>query len=273
MTDHYFENDFIKLHYYKFGEGAKRMLCFHGYGMHGKQFRLLEDSLGSKYTFYGLDLFFHKETKLKDQSLPTVKQGISKAALATLITDFCKQEGIGRFSVIGYSMGTHYATIVVEEMPEKVEEFIVIAPSSLEPGNLIRFFSKRKTGNKLLEKMALSENMLLNMLKLFKKLRFINMDEYNILFNEIGTEDLRFNFYACFTYLRFLETDKKRLRKAIEDNNIRSIFIFGKRDRSFPPRIGDKLIPKLKNAEVVILDEGHELIKQDFVNKLSNLLR
>ena len=124
-----------------------------------------------------------------------------------------------------------------------------------------------------MEKIALSESMLLNMLKLFKKLRFINMDEYNNLFNEIGTEDLRFNFYACFTYLRFLETDKKRLRKAIEDNNIRSIFIFGKRDRSFPPRIGDKLIPKLKNAEVVILDEGHEMIKQDFVNKLSNLLR
>jgi len=273
MTDHYFENDFIKLHYYKFGEGGKSMLCFHGYGMHGKQFRLLEASLGSKYTFYGLDLFFHKGTRLKDQSLPTVKQGISKAALATLIGDFCKHEDIGRFSVIGYSMGSHYATIVVEEMPKIVEEYIVIAPSSLEPGKLIRFFSKRKTGNKILEKIALSESMLLNMLKLFKRLRFINMEEYNILFKEIGTHELRFNFYACFTYLRFLETDEIKLKKALEENNIRSIFIFGKRDKSFPPRIGDKLIPTLKNAQVVILDEGHEMIKQDFVNKLSNLLR
>ncbi|RYE16941.1 MAG: alpha/beta hydrolase, partial [Sphingobacteriales bacterium] len=53
MTDHYFENDFVKLHYYKFGDGAQPMLCFHGFGMHGKQFTSLEPSLGKKYTFYG----------------------------------------------------------------------------------------------------------------------------------------------------------------------------------------------------------------------------
>ena len=65
MTQHYFENDLVNLHYYKFGSGPKAMLCFHGYGMHGKQFKLLESSLGHAYTFYGFDLFFHKETMNK----------------------------------------------------------------------------------------------------------------------------------------------------------------------------------------------------------------
>jgi len=106
MTDHYFENDLVTLHYYKFGNGPKSMLCFHGYGMHGKQFKLLESDLGSIYTFYGFDLFFHKQTKLKDQSLATVKKGITKKEIAGFIQDFCKHEGIGRFSVIGYSMGS-----------------------------------------------------------------------------------------------------------------------------------------------------------------------
>src|SRR5476651_279322 len=99
MTDHYFENDLVNLHYYQFGNGPNAMLCFHGYGMHGKQFKILETELGSKYTFYGFDLFFHKETKLKDQSLSNVKKGISKKELAALISAFCKYEGIGRFSV------------------------------------------------------------------------------------------------------------------------------------------------------------------------------
>src|ERR1700748_1489341 len=109
MTDHYFENELVNLHYYKYGSGPKVMLCFHGYGMHGKQFKLLEGSLGSTYTFYGFDLFFHKETKLKDQGLEKIKQGITKKALADLIREFCEALGINRFSVIGYSMGTHYA--------------------------------------------------------------------------------------------------------------------------------------------------------------------
>ncbi|HEY8781757.1 MAG TPA: alpha/beta hydrolase [Mucilaginibacter sp.] len=272
MTEHYFENDLVNLHFYKFGNGSQSMLCFHGYGMHGKQFKILESTLGSKYTFYGFDLFFHKETKLKDQSLPTIKKGISKKELAALFADFCKHEKIERFSVIGYSMGTHYATIIVEELAPMVSEYIVAAPSSLDPGSLIPFFSKNKTGNKILEKVALNKSALTGMLKLFKRLKFINNEDYKVLYNEIGTPDLRFNFYACFTYLRFLETDEPRLLQVLKEQKIKSIFIFGKSDKSFPPGIGDAFIAKLKQAEVIILNEGHEMIKKGFVNSLTDLL-
>ncbi len=110
------------------------------------------------------------------------------------------------------------------------------------------------------------------MFKLFKRLRFINSEDYKILYSEIGTAELRFNFYACFTYLRFLETDEPRLLQELNEQNIKSIFIFGKRDKSFPPGIGDKFIAKLKQAEIVILNEGHEMIKRDFATALTDLL-
>ncbi|RYD92929.1 MAG: alpha/beta hydrolase [Sphingobacteriales bacterium] len=272
MTDHYFENDLVNLHYYKFGTGKQAMLCFHGFGMHGKQFRLLEDKLGEKYTFYGFDLFFHKETKLKEQTLDTVKKGIHKAALAQLITDFCVDEGINRFSVIAYSMGTHYATAVVEQLGHLVDEYIVAAPSSINPGILVSYFGKSRTGNKLLEKLVLSERALINMLNVTKWLRLIDNTGREILYNEIKTAQLRFNFYACFTYLRFLETDEAALIKSITDNHIRSIFIFGKRDRMYPPKIGRHFLPKLKQAEVVLLDADHEMIREQFVAELARLL-
>ena len=73
------------------------MLCFHGYGMHGKQFISLEPALGDKYTFYGFDLFFHKATKLQDQSLPAIKNPLTKKAFADLIVEFCASVGINRF--------------------------------------------------------------------------------------------------------------------------------------------------------------------------------
>lgn len=273
MTDHYFENDLVKLHYYKFGTGPKPMLCFHGYGMHGKQFKLFEpEPIASKYTFYGFDLFFHKETKLKDQSIEVVKNGLSKKGLAKLIIEFCEVEKIGRFSVIGYSMGTHYATTIVEEMPERVDEYIAVAPSCLNPGSLTKFFSKNKAGNKLLEKLAISKKALLNTLKLGRRLGFLDQVGYDILSREFGTEELRFNFYACFTYLRFLETEEPKLLKALEEKNIRSIFIFGKNDSMYPPKIGNTFIRRLKHAEVLILDDNHEMINSNFADKLSGLL-
>jgi pimeloyl-ACP methyl ester carboxylesterase len=272
MTQHYFENDLVSLHYYKFGDGTQPMLCFHGYGMHGKQFKVMEPAFGSKYTFYGFDLFFHKETKLKDQSLPAVKRGITKKDLALLITDFCKHEGIDRFSVIGYSMGTHYATTVVEELAPMIDEYIVAAPMCLKPGALITYFSKNKTGNKILEKLALNERALTGLLKTCRRLRLFDKEAYHILYNEIATAQLRFNFYACFTYLRFLETDEARLIQALDAQNIKTIFIFGKRDKTFPPSIGNKLLAKLKHAEVIVLDESHEMIKSNFVHSLADLL-
>ncbi len=273
MTDHYFENDWLKLHYYQFGSGAKKMLCFHGYGMHGKQFKILEATLGDAYTLYGFDLFFHKQTVLKAHSLAEVKKGISKKELAALICNFCTETGIARFSVIGYSMGTHYATAVTEELPEMIDEYIVAAPSCLKPGAIITFFSKNKIGNRLLEKLTLNEKALINLLYYFKRLRIVDKEAFEILYREIETDELRFNFYACFTYLRYLETDFQRLQKALNQQNIKSIFIFGKKDKAFPAVIGKNFIAGLKNAQTVLLNEGHEMIKSEFAARLTQLLK
>ena len=273
MTAHVFENDLVSLHYYKFGSGKQHMLCFHGYGMHGKQFKIFENqALAEKYTFYGFDLFFHKKTRLKDQSLAAIKKGFGKAAFARLMDEFCTYEGIDRFSVIAYSMGTHYATTLAEEIPERIDEYIAIAPSALKPGMLVNYFSKNRLGNKILEKLAISQKALINMLKLGRRLKFLDKVGYEILSKEFGTDELRFNFYACFTYLRFFETDKTRLQKVLDEQNIRSIFIFGRRDAMYPPKIGNKFIPKLKQAEIIILDENHEMINQNFVNQLTAAL-
>jgi pimeloyl-ACP methyl ester carboxylesterase len=272
LTSHYFENNLVKLHYYKYGNGPKTMLCFHGYGMHGRQFKVLEPILGHKYTFIGFDLFFHERTILHDQSVETIKKRITKLKFAALITEFCEYAHIGRFSVIGYSMGSHYATALVEEMGSRVDEYIIAAPSSINPGILTRFFGKYKLGNKLLEKLTKSENALRNIFNFFKWMGVIDKTGRKILQKEIGTAQLRFNLYACFIYLRLFETNEPQLIKVLMQQNIRSIFIFGKRDKMYPPGIGKAFFAKFKQAEVIVLDEDHEMIKPAFVSSLAGLL-
>jgi pimeloyl-ACP methyl ester carboxylesterase len=272
MTDHYFEDSFVNLHYYKFGTGPKHMLCFHGFGMHGKQFRVLEEKLGSTYTFWGFDLLFHKQTALKDNNLATIKKGIPKSKLAEVIRSFCEHEHIDEFSVIGYSMGTHYATALVEEMPHRIKEYIVAAPSSLNPGAVVRFFGKNTLGNKMLEKIILSEKAALNLLNLFKRLRLIDATVRNILFNEVSTPQLRFALYATFTSLKRFETDEEKLIRALNTYHIKSLFIFGKRDKNYLPSIGKSFFKKYTPAEIIILDQNHEMIDKDFASKLADLL-
>ncbi len=272
MTSHYFSNDLVEMHYYRFGSGPKSMFCFHGYGMHGRQFRMLEETMGDQYTFYGFDLFFHKNTILKDQSISAVKKGISKSQLADLFKDFCNTTGIERFSIIAYSMGSHYATSLVEEMPEHIEELFIAAPSSLKPGKIITFLSANRLGNKVLERMALSDNGMTRLLSVLKKVKVIDQKAYDILFKEVASPDLRFSFYACASYMRFLTLNKEKFIAKLNHYQIRSVFIFGERDRSYPPAIGQTIIPKINLAKQFVIDENHDMINRNFANVLSGLL-
>lgn len=272
MTNHYFENSLVKLHYYQFGNGKKAMLCFHGYGMHGKQFRHLEELFSSEYTFYGFDLFFHKETKLIDGSIENVKKGISKKEVAQLFLDFCESKNIKSFSVLAYSMGSFYACTLVEEIPEKIDEFIVAAPASLKPGKIITFLSSNSFGNKMLERLVLSDTRMVNLLDFLKKLKVIDQEAHEILFKEIGTPELRFAFFACATYLRFLKLDAEKFVEQLNRQQIKSIFVFGKRDNTYPAKIGQTIIPKIKLAKQLVIDENHDMINQNFAQQLSNFL-
>jgi len=100
----------------------------------------------------------------------------------------------------------------------------------------------------------------------------IDGEAFKILQNEIGTPDMRFNLYACFTYLRFLETSPARLAAAIEGQNIKCIFIFGKRDKIFPYNKNNPVLAKLKTAEIIISDAGHDMIKRGFAATLTGIL-
>ncbi|WP_231489846.1 alpha/beta fold hydrolase [Pedobacter sp. Leaf170] len=272
ITQHQFDHKLAHLNYYKFGSGKKVMLCFHGYGMHGKQFKMLEESMGSTYTFYGFDLFFHKETKLKDENLAIIKKGITKTELANFISDFCVEQQIDKFSVIGYSMGTHYAVALTEILFKRIKNFILIAPAALQPGKMIEFLSKNKVGNKVLEKLVLSEKALINLLKFSKRFNFVDDIGYNILLKEINTSELRLSLYATFTYLRFLDTDKNHLRKILKEEPIRAFFISGSKDKMYPPSIAEAFCKDLPNAQLIILNENHEMLNKPFVDELCKFL-
>src|ERR1700761_7114504 len=54
-----------KVHFHEYGQGTKPMLAFHGYGMTGKQFHVLEQSVMPRYKIYGFDHFFHGDSRLE----------------------------------------------------------------------------------------------------------------------------------------------------------------------------------------------------------------
>lgn len=272
MKNQFFETDLVKLSYYTFGNGPKTMLCFHGYGMHGRQFKSLENEFKDVYTFYGFDLFFHEQTQLQNNSLENIKNGIKKEELSAIFAAFCASKGIDSFSVLAYSMGSHYASTLVEIIPEKINEVIIAAPSCLNPGPVVNFFSRHKIGNKILEKLTLSENGMNKFLESLVKIKIIDKPTLEILLREVGTQQLRFNLYGCATYLRHLKLNQEKYIQNLNQHKIKSYYIFGERDKNYPPKIGKKYLLHVENAKQLIVPENHDMINANFSQNLLNLL-
>lgn len=268
MTKYFFSHSLAKVCYYKFGNGGNTVLCFHGLGMHGKQFSCLANELGTEFTFYGFDLFFHEETELADNSLDNIKYGLTPETFTTFIKDFCKENGIGKFSVMAYSMGTFYGAILLDRLPQHIERTFFIAPSFLKVKPILKFLANNKLGNLLFEKLALSENGLYNLVQFIKTIRVLDSKSAEILWKEIATPTLRFNMYAKITYLRRLEVDVASLAKKTNEFNIPLYFIFGKDDRTVNAGLSSKVFRYFSTAKVHIANQGHDLVNAQLTKEM-----
>lgn len=272
MTSHFFNHPLVDLHYYRFGTGPKVMLCFHGYGMHGRQFTVLTEKLGNEYTFYGFDLFFHSRTKLKNQSLGHIKEPINKQEFAELINDFCAHESIDRFSVIAYSMGTHYASVLTELMAPKIDHLFMLAPSFLRVFLAFKLLAKNRIANKTFYRIFMSNKAIKIALKIGNKLKLIEDKNYRILCSEMAEPEMRFAFYANVTYLRYLETDQAEFATILNESQVKCHFIFGDRDRVYHSRLADNLMKNLKRSTKTILDEDHDMVNSKLAEKIQQLI-
>jgi pimeloyl-ACP methyl ester carboxylesterase len=272
MTSHFFNHSLVKLHYYRFGNGPKTMLCFHGFGMHGKQFSVLKEKLGDEYTFYGFDLFFHKETKLQDQSIDEVKKGISKIEFCELITAFCTHESIDRFSVISYSLGTHYASVLAEKESLRIDHLFILAPSFLKIFPPLQVLSKNTIANYAFRKLFLSEKGTKVMLNACRNFKIIDDKTHRVLSAEMATPALRYAFYANVTYLRHLQTKPNDLAIALNKNKVDCHFIFGLRDKMFPNNLGDQLIAQLDLVRKTTIDADHDMVNHHLPDKIHQLI-
>ncbi|MDQ7947774.1 MAG: alpha/beta hydrolase [Pedobacter sp.] len=272
MTSRYFHHQLVDLHYYRFGSGPKAMLCFHGYGMHGRQFRVLESQLGESYTFYGFDLFFHNQTKLRHPSLAHIKDPIDIPAFLELMEAFCMHESIERFSVIAYSMGTHYASVLTTLMASRIDDVFMLAPSFLRVFFLLDLLAKNKTANLIFYRLFMSARVMKTALFIGKKLLLIADKDYQVLCKEMAEPSMRYAFYGNVTYSRHLDVRKDVFTKALNLHHVRCHFIFGERDRVYHAKIADQLMANLTHATKTILDEDHDMVNENLPAKIYQLL-
>ena len=129
------------INYYSYGSGNKALFCLHGYGENGSSFEIFERHLGLTYTIYAIDFPFHGETKWNEEQAFT--------AVDLLLIFYSITQKNSSFSMLAYSMGGRSAMQLLQDVPEKIERSVLVAPDGLHVNFWYWLATQTYAGSKL----------------------------------------------------------------------------------------------------------------------------
>lgn len=270
-----FETNTSTLHYYEYGTGNEILLGFHGFGMRGTQFKVLEEAFSKKYKIISFDLFFHGETLIKDNSVKNIRKGLQSKQFAQQINSFLasKYPDVAKVSLLSYSIGTRMALCLIENMPQHVDSVYLIAPDGIEPNRLLKLGGANYIINRLFYKLVYSPRTVHFLLNSLLKFNYIDDAIHRILKAEFGTTETRLACYNTITYYAQLSFDRQKIAEAINVNNLNCHLYFGIKDKLFPSKIGTRFGKLLHKPNIHIFNDGHELVNVSMNSYLANQLQ
>jgi len=249
-----------KVHFHEYGTGQRPMLAFHGYGMTGKQFTVLEKSILTKYHVYGFDHFFHGGSALDGWTEQQIVAGMPRELIKLYMEAWFNKYGRQKVSLMAYSIGANIALILLEEFADWIDDIILMAPDGLGPFKGFKFIQQHPVGKLIFAGATKSKWLAPAVLKNLKRLKFIDNDLYTIAYNEIDTPQKRLDVYYTLNLIKQLKPDMEKVVSIINQNHIKHLFIFGKQDMLFPKSAAISVLNKLKQPNVHEVQMGHWLV-------------
>jgi len=259
-----------KVHFHEYGSGTKPLLAFHGYGMTGKQFHVLEKSILPHYHIYGFDHFFHGESKLTGWTEKQIIAGMPKTMVRNYVDEWFKIYGRQRFSVMAYSIGANLALILAEEFPDLVDDIILMAPDGIAGHRGFNFLTNKPVGKFLFKHISKSKWLAPAFLKALKRTGFIDASLFKIAYSEIDTEQKRLDVYYTLNLIRLLKPDVNKVAGLINQYAINCRLTFGRDDGLFPKKAAIPFINLLADAKVDEVPLGHWLVTSELDEYLTN---
>lgn len=259
-----------KIHYYEYGTGTRPMLAFHGYGMTGRQFEVLQKSILSQYRVYSFDHFFHGQTQLENWTEQQILAGMPKAMIRGYLQEWFKLHGRQRISLMGYSIGANLALVLIEDYADLIDEVVLIAPDGLSVYQGFNFLMHQPVGKLLFKTVTKSKWLAPSVLKSLKKVKFIDDSLYKIAYNEMDTPQKRLDVYYTLNHIKQLQPNAVKVTELINQHGIKCHLVFGQQDMLFPKSAAMPFINRLNAPHVHELPMGHWIVTSQLDEYLVN---
>ena len=240
------------LHYAVAGNGPKAMLVFHGFGQDMSVFEYLSAHLGSDYTFYVFDLFFHgKSTWSRGE------QTLEKKEWTEIIRLFREQNRITDFSLAGFSLGGKFVLATFESCPQFTKEVFLIAPDGIKTSFWYSMATYPSLLRNLFKSMIDHPERFISIAKFLNKTGLVDKGLIRFAEYQMNSEEKRKRVYYSWVVFRHLTFNMNSIASLLNQHRVRLTLIVGKHDKVITPENMAVLLNKVLNHRLEILDSGH----------------
>lgn len=234
-----------------YGSGSILLFTFHGYGMDGRQFQVLKESLCADYLVVGFHLPYHKNGWVSHTDW-----------LATVIETMqliLAQKGAKEFSIAGYSIGVKIALALLPHFKEQIKNVYLFAPYGLTEHWGISFLES--AFGKAFFQLIAGTSLPLVIIAAVQALGIIAKTDHEILKRELANKVVRQNLRKIFLLMSELQVHRKEVLAILSDMPGKSQLVFGKYDAIFSLS-GFKERDQIDNLELLEVAEGHWLMTE-----------
>ncbi|MCU0421048.1 MAG: alpha/beta hydrolase [Cyclobacteriaceae bacterium] len=245
------------LHYTRYGSGPRCLLLFHGFGQNRSVFDAWAEGLGSAYTIYAFDLFFH------GASTWPMRYPVGKKHWHEIIEQFLHEHRIDRFDLGGFSLGAKFALVTLEAFPARVERLILLAPDGIRTSFWYSLATYPVATRGLFRSMITKPGRLYYLVTLLRKWRLVDKGILRFAERQMNTEEKRRQVYYSWVYFRHLRMGRSRLIALIQHHQTPVTMLVGRFDKIIRPRHMKKFCDQLPKASFIEVESGHpELIEK-----------
>lgn len=264
-----FRHNNMEREYIVFGNGPRILYAFHGFGRSSNDWELFSDWLANDFTVYSFNDFFHGKSEFplsRIQNDPLTKREISEYFKA-----FSESIGHDLVSLMAYSSGGRTAFTLVEEASLKIGEIWLFAPDGIKISFWNNLFCKSRLIQTVFRRIVNKPFLFFYLTKALSKMHLLNRSLSSFVLFNMRSKFKREQVYNYWMVYKAIIPSMKSVIKSIEENEIKLHLIFGRKDVVIEPKIGEQLTKKLKgNADVLILEGGHQLIVENHLELLKN---
>jgi len=253
--------------YTEFGNGSNILIAFHGYGQRGNIFINFSSALSNTYRVISIDLPHQGGTIWRE----TEELGIED--LEDLIRSLMRFLDVkDKISLMAYSIGGNYALGLAATCPSIVKEIWLIGADGLESRKWLYWALRTSMGKWFFRRIINNPKRAFALLSAMRRWNILDEKVYKFYMSNFDTKSKRAQLFKRWTSASRMNYRSSSINDLVNQYGIKVKMIYGRFDKVIPLKRAIRFHRKVSTSQLLVLDQGHDLVKEQNAVSIKKLI-